>query len=66
MDVYTKHRWLVYKLWNDDWHLVGPEHLSDWEATGWIELHGKSGYRYRVVEVYWYPQIELIEEVTKK
>jgi hypothetical protein len=66
MDVYTKHRWLVYKGDAGYWQLVGPEHLSGWEATEWIELHGKPGYRYRVVEVYWYPQIELIEEVTKK
>jgi hypothetical protein len=72
MDVYTRHRWLVYEnvaaALTPYWRLVGPDHLSDWEAQEWIDTQYDAavGTRFRIVEVYWYPQIELIEEVTKK
>lgn len=71
MDVYTRHRWLVYEWVTNAltpfWRLTGPDHLSDWEAQEWIDHNeDKAGTKYRIVEVYWYPQIELIEEVTKK
>ena len=71
MEVYTKHRWLVYRYVRNAltpfWQLTGPEHLTDWEAKEWISQNqDKRGTEYRIVEVYWHPEIELIEEVTKK
>lgn len=70
MDVYVKHRWLVYvyeeMMSTPFWRRTGQEFLTDWEAKEWIDqIPAKPGTKFRIVEVLWTPEIQLIEEVTK-
>jgi len=69
MDVYSKHRWLVYKRVDNAhtpfWQLTGTDHMTEWEAVDWAQANLDSGTTYRIVEVWWSPYIETIKEMTK-
>lgn len=65
MDVPSRHRWLVYYKQDASWILYGPDHMTDYQAVNWAQNNLESGTKYRIVEVWWYPNIESIEEMTK-
>ena len=69
MEVYPKTRWHVWVyepvMSTPFWREHGLPHLTDWEALAYAQAEFPAGTKYRIVEVYWTPQIESIKELTK-